>query len=142
MLPEIELLQYIHKTAEMGCQGILTVLDHTKNTSLHQVLEEQRAEYQKLGLEAERLLSARGEDATKLGAMAKISSELMANGQMLFDDSVSKIAEMTIQGNNMGVSKTLQHLHDYHGGDEEVRSLTRKLLATEEANVEQLKSFL
>ena len=78
MLPEIELLQYIHKTAEMGCQGILTVLDHTKNTSLHQVLEEQRAEYQKLGREAERLLSARGEDATKLGAMAKISSELMA----------------------------------------------------------------
>ena len=142
MLPEIELLQYIHKTAEMGCQGILTVLSHTKNTSLHQVLEEQRAEYQKLGREAERLLSARGEDATKLGAMAKISSELMANGQMLFDDSVSKIAEMTIQGNNMGVSKTLQHLHDYHGEDEGVRSLTRKLLATEEANVEQLKSFL
>lgn len=86
MLPEIELLQYIHKTAEMGCKGILTVLSHTKNTSLHQVLEEQRAEYQKLGREAERLLSARGEDATKLGAMAKISSELMANGQMLFDD--------------------------------------------------------
>ena len=142
MLPEIELLQYIHKTAEMGCQGILTVLEHTKNTSLYQVLEEQRAEYQKLGLEAERLLSARGEDATKLGAMAKISSELMVNGQMLFDDSASKIAEMTIQGNNMGVSKTLQHLHDYHGEDEEVRSLTRKLLATEEANVEQLKSFL
>ena len=61
MLPEIELLQYIHKTAEMGCQGILTVLEHTKDTPLHQVLEEQRAEYQKLGREAERLLSARGE---------------------------------------------------------------------------------
>lgn len=142
MLPEIELLQYIHKTAEMGCQGILTVLEHTKDTPLHQVLEEQRAEYQKLGREAEKLLSQRGEDATKLGAMAKISSEVMAHGQMLLNDSVSKIAEMTIQGNNMGVSKTIQHLHDYHGEDEEVRSLTRKLLATEEANVEQLKSFL
>ena len=78
MLPEIELLQYIHKTAEMGCQGILTVLEHTKDTPLHQVLEEQRAEYQKLGREAEKLLSQRGEDATKLGAMAKISSEVMS----------------------------------------------------------------
>ena len=42
----------------------------------------------------------------------------------------------------MGVSKTIQHLHDYSGDDEEVRALTRKLLATEEANVEQLKPFL
>ena len=142
MLSETEFLQYIHKTAEMGCQGILTVLEHAKDARLLRVLEEQRAEYQKLGLEAERLLSARGEDATKLGAMAKISSELMANGQMLFDDSASKIAEMTIQGNNMGVSKTIQHLHDYHGKDEDVRSLARKLLATEEANVEQLQPFL
>ena len=74
--------------------------------------------------------------------MAKISSEVMAHGQMLLNDSVSKIAEMTIQGNNMGVSKTIQHLHDYSGDDEEVRALTRKLLATEEANVEQLKPFL
>ena len=106
------------------------------------MLEEQRAEYQKLGREAEKLLSQRGEDATKLGAMAKISSEVMAHGQMLLNDSVSKIAEMTIQGNNMGVSKTIQHLHDYSGDDEEVRALTRKLLATEEANVEQLKPFL
>ena len=56
--------------------------------------------------------------------------------------SASKIAEMTIQGNNMGVSKTIQHLHDYTGGDRAVRNLTRKLIATEEANVDQLKSFL
>lgn len=50
--------------------------------------------------------------------------------------------EMTIQGNNMGVSKTIEHLHDYDGDDEEVRQLVEKLLATEEANVEQLKPFL
>lgn len=80
MLPEIELLQYIHKTAEMGCQGILTVLEHTKDTPLHQVLDEQRAEYQKLGREAERLLSAVAK-SHKLGGYGKISSEVMAHGQ-------------------------------------------------------------
>ena len=57
------------------------------------------------------------------------------------DHSASKIAEMTIQGNNMGISKTLQHIHDYHGGGP-AKDLAQRLLSAEEAGVEQLKPFL
>ena len=32
MLPEMELFQYIYKTADMGCQGIDTVEDLTNRT--------------------------------------------------------------------------------------------------------------
>lgn len=30
MLPEMELFQYIYKTADMGCQGIDTVEEHAE----------------------------------------------------------------------------------------------------------------
>ena len=60
----------------------------------------------------------------------------------LADSSDSKIAEMTIKGNNMGITKGLKHLHDYEGNDRQVRSLAEKLLSTEQANVEQMKPFL
>ena len=53
-----------------------------------------------------------------------------------------KIAEMMIQGNTMGMTKSLKHLHDYHGKDERVRDLANKLLKTEEANIQQMKKFL
>ena len=98
----------------------------------------QKAEQNK----AEHLLQARGAEANGAGVMAKASAEVMSAGKLLLDRSGSKIAEMAIQGNHMGSTKTLQHLHDYRGSDPEALALTRRLLAAEEAGAEELKVFL
>ena len=142
MLPETELLQYIHKTADMGCEGIRTVIDYAEGASLKKTLRTQLTEYQKLRDTAASMLQKRNEEPKGVGTMAKASSELMSAGQLAFNRSDSKIAEMTMQGNSMGVSKTLKHLHDYRGKDDAARALASKLLSTEEANIEQLKPFL
>ena len=142
VLPETELLQYVHKTADMGCEGIHSVLEYTENIQLKKALEEQLFEYQNLRRKAAELLNKRGEKPSNAGTIAKMSSGIMAIGKLMIDRSDSKIAEMTIQGNNLGVNKTLRHLHDYDGEDKEVKNLTEKLLATEENNVEKLKMFL
>ena len=126
----------------MGCEGINSVLGYTENIQLKKTLENQLSEYENLRKKAAEMLSRRGEKAIDAGAIARMSSGIMAVGKLMIDRSDSKIAEMTIQGNNMGVNKTLKHLHDYSGEDKEVKNLTEKLLATEEKNVEQLKVFL
>lgn len=142
MLPESELLQYIYKTTDMGCKGIQSVLDRVKDTSLKTALEGQYQEYETLRTEAYDLLRSHDIDAKGVSPVAKASSEIMSSGKLLFDDSASKIAEMTIQGNNMGITKTIKHLHDYGGKDDSVKSLAKKLLSTEEANVKQMEQFL
>ena len=142
MLPENELLQYVHKTADMGCGGIESVLNYAGGGDLRRALQQQLSEYQELRSEAASLLEQRGEDPSDAGVVAKVSADLMSAGKLILDGSDSQIAEMTIEGNNMGVSKTLRHLHDYEGRDPAVRDLTQKLLATERANVEQLQAFL
>lgn len=141
-LPENELLQYVYKTTAMGCEGINCVLDDVQDAPLKNVLQSQLTEYAKLNKSAGLLLKSRGQTPQGIGSMAKMSAQMMSAGQILMDSTPSKIAEMTIQGNNMGVSKTLRHLHDYTGNDRQVEDLTRKLLATEQANVEQLQAFL
>ena len=140
-LPETELLQYVHKTAEMGCQGLKSVLDYTDG-SLRSALEGQLREYQNLRVQAADLLRARREEPGTAGALAKAGAEAMTFGKLMLDNSPSRIAEMTIQGNTMGATKTLRHLRDYTGQDAQVLDLTRKLLAAEEANAEEMKSFL
>ncbi|MFQ9917147.1 MAG: hypothetical protein ACLRWQ_12935 [Flavonifractor plautii] len=55
--------------------------------------------------------------------------------------SLQDRGEMMIQGNTMGMTKSLKHLHDYHGKDERVRDLANKLLKTEEANIQQMKKL-
>lgn len=141
MMNETEMLQYVHKTADMGCEGIADVLDYVEDGRLQQVLEKQAETYRGLRDDAERMLKERREKPNGVGTMAKVSSEVMSAGKLLLDRSSSKIAEMTIQGNNMGVSKTIQHLHDYRGGGA-VRDLAQRLLSAEEAGAEELKSFL
>ena len=116
-MKDIELLQYVHETAEMGILGLQDIVGQVQTAKLKKSLQGQIAEYQTIASEAAKLLQAKG-TAPK-------------------DPSL-----MTIKGNNMGITKGLKHLHDYEGNDRQVRSLAEKLLSTEQANVEQMKPFL
>ena len=142
MLPETELIQYVQKTAQMGCEGILSVMPYAQEPSFKRVLQDQLDEYRHLEQEAGSLLESKGEDRADVGILAKCSARAMSAGKLIADSSDSKIAEMTIQGNNMGVSKTLAHLHDYKGQDDKAKDLASRLLATEKANVQQLQPYL
>lgn len=142
MIQDTELLQYVYKTTDMGCEGIQSVLNHVQNTALKDKLQDQQEEYRKLRSQAKTLLETRNASPKGVGTIAKASTEVVSTGKLMVDHTDSKIAEMTIQGNQMGINKTIKHLHDYSGKDNEVRTLTEKLLATEQANAQQLESYL
>lgn len=142
LMPETELLQYIHKTAEMGCEGILSVLNYTADGGLKNVLSQQLDEYRNFERDAEKLLLEHGERANDVGTVAKTSARMMSAGKLAANRSASKIAEMTIEGNNMGINKTLQHLHDYTGKEQSVIELANRFLSTQRENVRQLQAFL
>lgn len=140
-LPEMELLQYIYKTADMGCEGIDAVEKHAEQKMMDE-LKRERAEYEHIRGEADTLIRHAGEEPSGTGMMAKLSAEMMSAGQMMMDDSRSKIAEMMIQGTTMGIVKTIRHLRDYQGDDEKARKLGQRLLEMQESNVEKMKAYL
>ncbi|MCQ5130542.1 PA2169 family four-helix-bundle protein [Butyricicoccus faecihominis] len=141
-MQDIELLQYVHETAEMGIEGLQNVTSQIENPKLRQAVESQIVEYQDIAQQSGSMLRSKGETPKNPGLMARVSSEVMSTLETLTDNSSSKIAEMVIQGNNMGITKGLKHLHDYAGDDKQVRGLAEKLLHTEQSNVEQMKPFL
>ena len=47
MMPKEELLQYIHKTADMGVSGLEDVLPKTEDQELFSTLEKQKTQYEK-----------------------------------------------------------------------------------------------
>ena len=136
MLPEMELFQYIYKTADMGCQGIDTVEEHAEKR-----LREGQ-EYRAIRDEADGHIRRRGDTPAGVGTMARVSAEWMSKGQLAMDDSRGKIAEMMIQGTTMGIVKTIRHLNDYQGDDGDARRLGERLLDTQEQNVERMKAYL
>ena len=141
MLPEMELLQYIYKTADMGVSGIDSVLSRMEASPIQQTLESQRSEYLDISRKARHMIESRGGEAEGTGKMAKTSADWMTAGKMALDDSPSKIAEMTIQGTTMGITKTLKHLHDSPDRGE-TTDLGNRLLRLQERNLEEMKKYL
>ena len=140
-LPEMELLQYIYKTADMGCDGIDAVEKHAEQKLLEE-LRRERNEYESVRSDADQLIRRAGDEPGGAGMMAKMSADMMTAAEMMMDDSRGKIAEMMIQGTTMGIVKTIRHLNDYNGKDDSARKLAQKLLTTQEKNVETMKSYL
>ena len=142
MLSETQLLNHIYQTAEMGREGIQSVLKYAEEPSLVQALSSQLSEYQQIQNSAGSMLHARGEPPKGLGPMAKISSEAMSTVKAMADPSATKIAEMMIQGSTMWVTKSLRTIRDCELRDDGVRKLADKLVKTEQANIEEMKQFL
>ena len=142
MLTEAELLNDIYRTTEMGSGGIESVLPRSEVGPFRAALEQQLKEYQNICSSAAEMLRARGQEPRGLNPVVKLSAEMAGAFKIMTGHSTSKIAEMMIQGNTMGLAKGLRNLHDYHGKDVRVRELAHKLLATEEANIVQMKKFL
>ena len=142
MLSENQLLNHIYQTAEMGGEGIRSVLKYAEEPKLINALNSQLTEYERLRNDAGSLLQARGEPPRGLGPVAKASSEVMSTVKAMTDRSATNIAEMMIQGSTMGVTKSLRTMRDCEMKDGEVRRLADKLLKTERANIEEMKRFL
>lgn len=141
-MKDSELLQFVHKTCEMGVQGLLDVKDSITAHEMKSAVDSQIKEYQRITGRTEKLLRSVGETPSSPGLMAKASSGAMSAMKLMADSSDSKIAEMVIQGNTMGITKGTKHLNDYSGDDPKVRGLARQLIETQQANVDQMKKFL
>ena len=142
MSSENQLLGHIYQTAEMGREGIRSVLKYAREPKLVDVLNSQYDEYGRLQNAAGSLLQARGEAPRGLGPVAKASSEVMSTVKAMADHSPANIAEMMIQGSTMGVTKSLRTIRTCDVKDEGVRRRADKLLQTAPANIDAMKRFL
>ena len=142
MLNETQLLNHIYQTAEMGQDGICSVMKYADEPKLRESLTTQMEEYRKLQNSAAEMLRQRNREPEGIGTMAKMGSEMMSAMKTMTDHSATKIAEMMIQGSTMGVTKSLRTIRDCELKDERVRDLADKLLKTEQANIEEMKQYL
>lgn len=142
MVQDSDMLQYIYQNAEMGRDGINHIIKMTDDSGFRKALEEQLNDYQNTFDTAEKMLRDKGQEPESSNPMAKASTFVSSKMQTLMDNSPSHMAEMMIQGNTMGITKMTKRIHEYDGKDEEILKLAKKQVATEQANIEQMKKFL
>ena len=93
-MQDTELLQFIHKTAQMGVESLRDIEPMVRENALYNAISSQIREYRYIAGCANRMLEERGESSPGPGTFSKVSSGVMTAVKMMSDNSSSKIAEM------------------------------------------------
>lgn len=137
-----EVLSSLLKTTQMGQIGIRSVLEAEMKPELRQAMESQLREYDAIESQAHSIAAERNWVLPELNPSIRFMTDRMTKMKLSYGEVNSKIAEMMIRGNTSGVIKGLKNLHQMEQQDDSVSALSLKLLDTESANVDQMKTFL
>ena len=134
----------IYKNTKMGADSIIHLLPHIKDDALRSVVTMQLDGYEKYAARAAEALAERGIEAKEENIVARLSARMGMAINTMIDSSTSHLAEMMIEGSNMGITDMTRLLNDHEprGTGKAAARLAREVVAFEEHNLEMLKRFL
>ena len=141
---EAEFLQVGYKGVCMGTDAVNTILGKARDKAFREELTAELDGYQDFANRARDQLTALSVVAKEVGTLAKLPSEISINMSTLVDDSTSKLAELMIDGNTMGVVQMKKELSRAEEDDISASaiSLAEDVVAFQEQNIETMKTFL
>ena len=137
-----ELLNMIVKTAKMGHNSLLQLVDITDNEAFKSSLRIQLKAYDIIHHEACVYLQQYGSEAEKQNEMARVGIYLSIKMKTLADKTTRHIADMLIQGSNMGIIEITKALKDFPSAQPDTKALANSFINMQQRNVEELKQYL
>lgn len=139
---EVDFLNSIYKTSEMGIVGINDVIEKIEKEKFRDLLNSQREEYDKILKTTEKLFTSFGRQEKELGVIPKVSSKVMSDMKLMTNHSDETIAKMMMEGTNKGIIKIRKAINENPNADKEVLKLAEELIKFMEHNLEELKIYL
>lgn len=142
MEEEINVLDELNKGACMGTDAIHYIMDKVKDKDLKKELDRQYREYKEMLEKIEKVYPKYSDkDPHETNAMNKAMTWWGIEMKTITDDSTSKLAELLMQGTNMGIIEG-RRLLNQKKTNEEINSLVSEYVTMQEKAVEKLKDFL
>ena len=141
---ETYFMSEIYKSTKMGAQAIINLLPHVRNDGMRSAMTRQLDGYEKYAARAAAHLEGEGITPKEENWFTRFSARLGMAFNTMLDDSGSHIAEMMVEGSNMGITdltKLLNHYEAEGEADEAVR-LAHEVVAFEQHNLEVMKRYL
>ena len=139
---EVNVLDELCKGASMGMDAIHFVLDKVEDKALKKELNSQYQDYRKIKDEICELYPEYSDkEPHETNAMNKVMTWYGIEMKTFLDKSTSKIAELLMQGTNMGIIEG-RRLLNHKNTDEEVNRIVEEYVKMQERAVEKLKTFL
>ena len=136
------ILNELNKGLKMGMDSISNVSEKVQDDRFKQDLKYQYDEYNKILNEVNNELTHYDDFPKEINPVQKAMGWMGVEINTIMDKSNSKIAEMMIQGTNMGIIEGVKLLNQNPDADEEVKNVLNEFIKFQENTVEQLKKYL
>lgn len=139
---EINVLDELNKGARMGMDAIHFILPKVTDDKLRDELNNQYKEYENIHKQICELYPEYSDkEPHDTSPFNKIMTLYRIETKTLTDDTTTKLAELLMQGTNMGIIEGRRLLNHKHT-DDLVNDLVQKYVDMQETAVEKLKEFL
>lgn len=141
-MKEFEILKEINQNAKMGMDSLSTVLKKSQDTKFKDLLNTQHNEYQNIYDRTQELLVKNNFQMEDTPTMQKAMSWMGIQLNTVNDTSNSKLSELLIQGNDMGIIKGTKLLNNHSFLDSEIKNILSDFVRLQEKNIDDLKKYL
>ena len=138
----VKLLRECDAGVKMGISSIGDVLDYIQADSLKTKLENCKTEHEKLETQIKQSLNRYNDSGKEPNPIAKTMSEVKTGLKLTFKESDNTIADLIIDGCNMGVKSLNRYLNQYKAADEVSKDITKRLINLEEKLAIDIRGFL
>lgn len=142
MMNEIELLREINENSQTGIEGLNNSIEKVQDSTLKKVLLREKDSYQNIYDRTKALLYQQGYEVTEIPVTQKAISWMGIQLNTLSNKSNSKIAEILIQGNDMGIIKGVKNINNMKFQNSEIKNILQDFVSLQQKNIEELKKFL
>ena len=143
MNDNVNALDEINKGATMGMDAINDIKDKISSAKFKNIVEKQYKEYKKISNHINEIYSNYNDEKEphETNMINKIMTNMSIEMKTLTDKSDSKIAELLMQGTNIGIIEGRRILNN-KDLDKEVSDILKEYVTMQEKCVENLKEYL
>lgn len=138
----IRLLRECSAGVKMGVSTIDEMLPYIKNPKFKDVLYSCKTTHEKLYSEINEYLHKYDVDKKDPPIIASSMAKIKAKIEVAMHNSDKTIASIINDGCNMGVKSLTKYLNEYETANENIKSLVKRLINSEEKLIESIKDYL
>ena len=138
----VEVLKEVCKGVKMGMDAISYVSDKVKEPNMRDYLNHEYSMYNNILTKVDDAFANYGEEPNDYKITNKAMLWYGIQMNTLKDNSNSKIAELLIQGTNMGIIEGQRLINNNQNLDKDVNNLLTDFVKFQQESVERLKPYL
>lgn len=138
----VKLLRECNAGCKSATNSMEQVLRYLDNEDLKMLIDEYNDKHIKLGDECHQMLNELDEEEKDPDKMAKTFSWISTEVKLMMDDNSQKIAELMIDGCNMGIKSLSKYINQYKNASNESVDLAKRLIKIEQEFMNELLKYL